>query len=300
MTKEELLNYKNLLTDPYIKSGYTCYEITFKSLDELYDYLTIETPHNKEIFPVLSKQIDDLVLYEMSLEEALNYLHGGYKTDIEKLIEQKSRLERGLEFPGTKRQMTYGVTGSRISPNRFVVNDPKRYYKLERVNERKFMKIYINLGYSHKCTPNQILNRGALLYNIVKILEENNYSVELKTFFLMKEAGEITNIKVNLKNINSPLTVKGSIFPLTSRAFFRRIIFRVIESLPLEEFMWGQLYGRTLDAKFTKDFLGITGDDIYVGTPNEVGIQGYDIYDDAKKFLKYIEMDKFVRVKIKQ
>lgn len=300
MTKEELLKYKNLLTDPYKKDGYTCYDIHFKSLDELYDYLTIDTPYNQELFEKLSKEFVDPNFYEMSFEDALKYLHGNYKTDIEQLLEKERYLERSLEFPTVRRQMAYGVTGSRISPNRFVVNDPRKYYKLQRVNERKFIKIYVNLGYDYKQSSERILNRGALIYSIVKILEDNNYSVELKTFYLIKEFKEIINIKVNIKNINKPLTVQGSIFPLTSRAFFRRIIFRVIESLPVEEFAWSTNYGWSLKSNEIKEFLGIAENDIYIGTPDELGIQGYDIYTDAENFLKQIDMDRFVRVKIKQ
>lgn len=302
MSKEELLLYKNLLTPPYTKDGYTWYEISFKSLYELYDYLIDTPPFNNRCFGTGSSQNQNPYSkewYELSYDEAVKYLLGGYKVKIEDLLNLKQKLERGLEFPGIKRKTTKAVTGSRICPNSFITNDPKKYYRLERISEKKFITIHVNLAYSANHETSEILNRGAILHNLINILEENNYSVRLNTFYLISNYDEIIYIKINLKNINSPITISSSIYPLTSKAFFRRTIFRVMESLPVIDRSWGDGYGFTIHDEEVKKLLNLSEDDIYVGTPRETGVRGDNIYKDAERFLDYINMDKYVRVKVK-
>lgn len=299
--KKHLLKYKEILKEPYIKKDYTWYEASFKNLYELKSYLASNPLINYECFgSVKSKETGNLSYYEMSYEDAINFLDGGYKKNIEKMFELKSELKKGIEFPSVSRKVAKSFTGSRICPNSFVTNNPKRFYKLERIPQRKFITIHMNMALPYNQTISQVLTRGALLYNLVDVLEENNYNVTLNTFFLLKQDDELIYIKIRLKDVNSRLRVNNSLFPLTSPAFFRRIILRVMESMPVENDYWGSMgYGGTVQDKETLDLLSISEYDIYIGKPSEMNIYGKNLLDDTRNFLDYIDMEKYVRVKVK-
>ncbi len=299
--KQQLLKYKSVLTEPYKKDNSIWYEASFRNLFELKDYIQSGPAINYDCFGgVSSMKVGDESFYTMSFEKAKRYLISGYNENISQMFELRNELRRGITFPSVTRKVIKSVTGSRICPNSFVTNNPKRYYKLERNEERKFITIHVNLAYSCAHDHTQVLNRGALIYNLIDILEKNNYSVKLNTFFLVEENNELIYIKIKLKDINSPLGVSGSIFPLTSPGFFRRIIFRVMESMPVDYYGWDNGYGHPVDGSDSKKLLELPENDIYIGSPREIGIWGNDLKEDTQKFLKYIDMDKYVRVKVKK
>lgn len=293
--------YKKVIKSPYKKMEYTWYETDFRSLYELHKYITSNPTINEKIFTKLSSlnpYTKNNDFYEMEYEDAVKCLLGGYSRNIDKLLELKSNLKDTIYFPSNRRNVVKSFTGSRICPNSFVNNSPKRYYKLERVLERKFITLHVNLGCPGQTSINSILNRGALIYNLITMLEENNYSVELDTFCLFKLADEIVHFKVRLKDINETLSIENGVFPLTSSDFVRRIIFRVIETLNVKEKSWGFRYGTFVNGEEVKELKELGDKDIYIGSPDEIGIKGKKLNDDINNFLDYVDIKKYVRVKV--
>ena len=299
--KQMLLNYKKILNSPYKKGEYTWYEATFKDLYELKSFLESDPLINYECFSNLQSQIEsqEQQFYGMPYSQALKYLSGGYKENLDKMFELKEELRKGIIFPSAGRKTIKSFTGSRICPNSFVTNNPKRYYMQTKVGEKRFITIHVNMSFSANQNINQILNKGAILYNLIEILEKNNFIVSLNTFFLIKQDEELIYIKIKLKDANNLLSVSNSIFPLTSASFFRRIIFRVMESMPVENTHWGDYYGEIISEQDMKRLLHIPSQDIFLGSPKTMGIEGKNLMEDAKNFLEYIDMDKYVRVKVK-
>lgn len=297
--KEKLELYKKVIKTPYQKEGYTWHEVEFRSLYELYNYLSSNPEINSKIFRNSSSTIPLSKLpnfFEMEYEEAVECLLGKYNKNVDKLLELKKNLSNTIYFPSSRRKVIKSFTGSRICPNSFVANNPKRYYKLERTLERKFITLHVNLSYSGETTTTKILNRGALIYNLVNMLEENNYSVELDTFFLLRESEEIAYIKVRLKNINEKFSIQNGVFPLISRDFLRRIIFRVIETLKLEDSKWGTKYGSYIKDVEAMQLLAIKENDIYIPSPDDLGIEGVNLSDDIDNFLDYINIKRYVKI----
>ena len=299
--KEKLEFYKRVIKEPYEKKDYIWYEAEFKSLIELYNFLKTNPKRNENIFRELTSiaSLDsNNIFYEMEYDEAIECLLGSYDRNIDKLLELKKNLSSTIYFPSMRRNVVKSFTGSRICTNSFITNNPKRYYKLERALEKKFITIHVNLGYSNITPTNAVLNRGALIYNLVNMLEENNYSVELDTFFLLKvENQEIAYIKVRIKNVNEKFSLKTGVFPLTSKDFQRRIIFRVIESLNVQNRKWGTLYGSPVKDIEASSLLKIKDKDIYIASPLDIGIKGEDLREDIENFLDYVKIKQYVNVR---
>ena len=81
---------------------------------------------------------------------------------------------------------------------------------------------------------------------------------------------------------------------MCGKAFVRRILARIKESMPFKR-GWGLSYGVVVDEKITKIIMDIGENDIYIGSPSEMNIKGFNIYEDADAFLKKINIgDKIV------
>ena len=58
-----------------------------------------------------------------------------------------------------------------------------------------------------------------------------------------------------------------------SSSFLRRILFRVLESMPVESnWSWG--YGRTVEEASLRKLYNLKDSDYVISTPNEIGING--------------------------
>ncbi len=290
--------YKGIMKEPYLVNGSMVYEVEFLGLNELYNFLLSNPIVNTIIFPKQVSQSNDertMNFCKLTYEEALNYLNGGYEKNIEKLLELKRDLEVVKNFSSNKTKVIRSFTGSRVSINGFISNSPKKFYRLERLEEKKFIKINANLAFGMEDTADLVLHRGVLLKNLVDLLENNNYNVALNTFILLRREQELFYLKLHLKEINSSLFIEDIIFPLTSIAFLRRLVFRVMESVPFKE-EWSKNYGIGLNDDEVKKILKLSSKDIFVGRPKRIGLKGISLKEDADTFLKYVKADKYIKV----
>ena len=142
--------YKGIMKEPYLVNGSMVYEVEFLGLNELYNFLLSNPIVNTIIFPKQVSQSNDertMNFCKLTYEEALNYLNGGYEKNIEKLLELKRDLEVVKNFSSNKTKVIRSFTGSRVSINGFISNSPKKFYRLERLEEKKFIKINANLAF---------------------------------------------------------------------------------------------------------------------------------------------------------
>lgn len=298
---EKLKRYNNIIKEPYERNGVIFYEAEFSGLYELYEFLKSNPPVNMNSFPYLMSQQSSnkeskTQLYEMSYDDALGYLLGGYKKNLDELFVLKKELDLAEKYRINKTKVVKSFTGSRICLNGFTSNSPKRFYKLERIEEKKFVTIDANLAFRLDNNIKHVLHRGVLLHNLIKVLEVNNYKVAFNTFMLLKKYNEYIYIKIHLKEVNSSLSLENTVFPLTSVAFFRRIMFRVMESMPVLGEEWGNNYGTEVSDVEAKKLLNIPSRDIFVGTPTQIGVLGIDLREDMNKFLEYVNIENYVKV----
>lgn len=293
--------YKDIIKRPYNVGDLKVYEVEFLGLNELYNFLISNPPINTNSFSKVRSQDkmstdSEKMFYELTYEDALKYLLGGYEKNIDKLFELTRSLQAEKRYSVNKTRVIRSQTGSRVCINGFVSNSPKKFYRLERMEEKKFVRVHANMSFTANDSVNKVLHRGALLKNLVDLLEANNYSVGLNTFILLERYGEVFYFKLHIKNVNSALHLQDMIYPLTSVAFLRRLVFRVMESVPFQGEEWSNNYGAEIYEDEVKKILNISEKDIYVGSPSQMMLEGVSLEEDANSFLKYVNADNYIRV----
>ena len=103
-------------------------------------------------------------------------------------------------------------------------------------------------------------------------------------------ANEYVEVTVNLKKVDEFLNISKCYYPLVGKEFLRRLLFRILESLPVTE-DWGRGYGRAITLEEIKNFYKLRDRDIIIPAPSEIDIQGEDIYTYMFNFLKSLDLD---------
>ena len=276
---------------------YTFYEITFQNLSDLHSYLETDPKINLDIFGKKVSQNNSIEAAGAPYEEALKYIISGYTENYDNYLSIKKQIDKTVPTLVDRREPVKSVAGSRPNMVNFIAGVPKNMYKLQKKQENKFVTIHFNLGYNWRTTQEQIRNRGILSLNLIKLLELNGYKVKLNTFYLIYDANEIVYIKVNLKRHGELISERKCYYPMCSKEFLRRTIFRVLETTPVKSPGWSITYGGNVDEEQAKNSLGIPDTDILIGSPTHMGIMGYSIEEDAEKFLENIGMTDFFNTK---
>ncbi len=229
------------------------------------------------------------------LPVAIEYCIGGYEKDFEIFVQLKKNIDRVNIRHVQTRKVRPSVVGSRPNVPAYVAGAPKSMYRMDRVKEKKFVTIYINLAYANDTTEAQIRNRGILTLNLIKILENNDYGVELKVFEVSMVGSEVFAATIGIARPGEALNIKKCYYPLCSKEFLRRIMSRIKESVPFRE-NWNMGYGKLLPDNQSRIIMDIPEDAIMISSPDEMGIEGNDIYEDADRFLEKLNLDKKIIV----
>lgn len=286
-------------TCPYFKTvtrgNLTIYKMNFKSLSGLHLFLTGNPVVNNNVFYTQRSIKGSEKFAGAPLEEAIGYLIGGYLKDFSMFVKLKKEIDSVNVKYEAKRKVRTAVVGSRPNVPAFIAGAPKTMYRMDRAKEKKFIDIYINLAYDNNTTEVQVRNRGILILNLVKLLENNDYGVNLKVFEACMVENEAFCATVGLKQPGELLNEKKCYFPMCGKEFLRRILARVKESVPFKE-NWHMSYGQVLSESQTRLIMDIPEDAILIDAPDKMGIKGEDIYEDADAFLEKINLDKEIAV----
>ena len=265
------------------------YRINFKSLTELELWLKGDPTVNKAIF----KSQKSLFLLEdfagEPLNVAINYCHGGYETGLDMFMRLKKELESVNVIETNYRRSVPAVVGSRPHVPNFVAGTPKTMFRLDKAKEKKFIDVYINLAYSGENTDAQIRNRGILALNLISLFESNGIGVNLYAFEASYHFEEIFIADVKLKRPDEIINIGKCYYPLCGKEFIRRLLLRVKESMPFEE-KWGLGYGAVLPDQLIRKYMGIDDKKLLILAPDEMGIKGKDIYEDAEAFFEHLNL----------
>lgn len=265
------------------------YKMNFSSLSQLQMYLKSNPTVNRNIFYTLKSQDAPAKFAGEPLDTAIDYCVGGYDKDFSLFVKLKKDIDRvNMRYIQT-RKVRPSVVGSRPNVPAFVAGAPKSMYRMDRAKEKKFITIYMNLAYTGNTTEGQIRNRGILTLNLIKILENNDYGVNLKVFETCTVGSDIFAASIGLKKPGELLNVKKCYYPLCSKEFLRRVLSRVKESMPFRE-KWHMSYGLLCSDSQTRVVMNIPKDAIIIKAPDEMGIRGIDIYEDANNFWKKLNL----------
>lgn len=269
------------------------YRMTFKSLTEFEVYLKSNPDINKRVFRQQMSLRANEAFAGDPLERAIQYCHGGYQKNFDQFLSLKRLMDSANVAYSHNRKTITSVVGSRPNVPAFIAGAPKTMYRLERVKEKKFIDIYMNLAYSGHTTEQQILNRGILTLNLVNLLESHGLGVNLRVFEACYVAKEVMAVEVVIKKPDEMLNMGKCYYPLCGKEFNRRLMLRVKESMPFNA-DWGISYGLMLDEQRTRKYLGIDKNKILIMSPSDMGITGKDIYADADAFISRLNLEDIV------
>ena len=123
------------------------------------------------------------------------------------------------------------------------------------------------------------------IINLINELEKQ-YNVVFNLFECATELNEMIYICINLKKEHEKINVKRLYFPLVNPDFLRRLILRSKECCFDISYEWNPGYGTPyIPSEADEEYLNKT---IYISTPNEMGIYGYDLKSDYENFINYI------------
>ena len=102
----------------------------------------------------------------------------------------------------------------------------------------------------------------------------------------------MVNISINLKRPGDLfLNIEKCYFPIKAKEFLRRLLFRVLESVPVEDLFWGEGYGKPASIKEMREFFNPNSKDLIISYPSEMGIKGYNIYEDTLNLIKKLKIE---------
>ena len=144
------------------------------------------------------------------------------------------------------------------------------------------------------------LSSTATVHGYLARLEDKGYIVDLKVFELSECDNEYIDLSVNIKQVDELLNITKCYYPLVSKEFLRRLLFRVLESTPVNS-SWSQGYGSSLNSDEIRKFYKLKEKDLIIAPPIEIGIRGEDIFEDTVSLFENLNLDtEFDLTKLKQ
>jgi len=270
------------------------YKMYFGSIGEVQRFLLSNPDINSNVFYEQKSKTSSVDFAGAPLEEAINYCIGGYSENYDQFLELSKQLEQVNKKNVRVRKTVTSFVGQRPNVPAYIAGAPKNMYRLERTEEKKLKRIWMKVTYESTTSEEQIRNRGIIALNLINLLEMNNYLVDFRLFEVCNVESEVFRCEIELKKPGQMLFPRLCYYPMCGKAFVRRVLCRIKESMPFE-CGWGLSYGVVLNEQYTKMIMDIGDDDIYIGSPSEMNICGGNIYEDTDAFLKKIGIsDKIV------
>lgn len=273
------------------------YKLHFNTLSDLELYLSSNPPVNKKSFA----EQKSLTLYKEfageDLDTSIGFLRGGYTANLRQFISLKRTLDARNIGKTVGRKTVNSFVGGRPNVPAFIADSPKTMRRTERVTEKQFVTITMNLAYPSSTTDAQILNRGIIVLNLISLLENNGIGVKFTIFEMVRNGNEIFDCNIDLKKMGETLDIQKCYFPLCGKEFLRRLLVRVKESTPFRT-NWFRGYGSVMPDETIRKLKSLSDNQIFISSPEELGIKGDDLFEDANNFFKAINLERFVNINI--
>ncbi len=270
---------------------YTLYSIDFLNITDLYNYLKSDPEVNNIVFNIQSSLSPDS-FYGESLNKSIEYLNSGYKIGLNNFLKANKELVNAELNLSDNRKLARGLYGGIPLSPLVASGVPDCMLRYERDNSATVRNVYYNLGYPSNTRTNQIINRGLATLYIIQALEEKGEMINFNAFELALVYDEIVDIKIYLKKPGEIfLDIEKCYFPIVAKEFLRRILFRVLESVPVQNFNWFYGYGRPATVSEIIKIKNATEKDLIISSPNDMGIKGENIYDDTISMINSLDLE---------
>lgn len=285
-------------TCPYLtieKTGnITVYRMLFDSAGAIELFLSENPPVNTDIFLFQSSKMGTREFAGEPLPEAIRYCVGGYDKKLGEFLRLSRKLEAVNVQKFASKRVVSSFVGNRPNVPAYVAGAPKNMYRTALVGEKKVINVFMQVAFDTSTTEEQIRNRGILALNLISLLERNDYIVNFRLFEASYVYNEYFLCEVTLKKPGEQLEPRKCYYPMCGREFVRRVLLRIKESMPVKQ-NWYLSYGEVCDDFFAKKIMNVGPKDIFIGTPQQMGITGEDIYRDADAFLEALGLEKMLR-----
>ena len=272
----------------YRKNDKNVMEYDFDSITEFLDYIeTAPISRGYRDSRLASETGDYEFTRTRSLAEAKELIKYGYHEEFEKLVGLKYSLEKYIKMSRMRGKQFNDYVGYAPDVKAYLEGNPLSM--LNRQNpQRKHIDIYFNASFLCYVSAPEIFNRGAITLCLIEILENMGFSVDLNIFTMAYCDDQIHYAKFNLKNNSERTNIQKLYFPLCHPSFLRRLVFRLKEVSPDIESSWTSGYGRTCDDYMIRSTIDLKENDIVICQPEEMGVKGKSITDDANAMFDYI------------
>ena len=272
----------------YSKNSKNVMQYDFDSITEFLDYIDTAPLSDSFCGHSLSSETGDYSFTETrTLGQAKEYCKYGYHKDFEKLVELKYSLEKYIKMNRTNGKQYNYYVGYAPDVKAYLEGNPLSMFNRQDP-QRKHIDIYYNSAILGHVSTSEIFNRGAVTLCLVEILENMGFSVDLNVFTMSSEGSQIHYAKFNLKKNSERLNIQKLFFPLCHPSFLRRLVFKLREVTPDISSSWPHSYGRTCDDYTIRKVIDLKENDIVICQPEEMGVRGNSIIDDANAMFDYI------------
>jgi hypothetical protein len=209
------------------------YKQTFPSIGDLLTFL------NEAKSPARSsktlKRDSDRDFYEFDKWEAcLHHLQHGWQKGIDAVNATASRLEKEVGASVMREVFNPAVSGQFFDVGLVLSGEPECWLESDQDEKgSKCITISINASVSLCISTQTIIDRGAALCALVKLLETNGKSVKVVYGIGMhvdpSYKGDVIRCEVVLKSEGQPLDIDSLAFWLLCPDAFRRLMFRWLE-----------------------------------------------------------------------
>ena len=268
---------------------WTLYSASFKNLYNLYDYLKSNPETNRMIFKTLQSEDSPEKQAGKPYKEALEDLIRQDDNNYREFLRLKGNINGASLANSNSYETVMSVQGGYLNVPAYVAGDPLCYERIEVIRRPKFIKMHVLISYNGLTKSSQVINRAIIIANLIKALERAGYSVDLNAFELSSFYDELECTTVNIKNHGENMNMNTLYKVLCPIEFFRRILFRVIETLDVKE-CWNQGYGRKCSREFTEEFFHMGKDDLFFDQPSKMGIRGYNLAEDFENVVDYLNL----------
>ena len=275
---------------------YKYYLLRFDNLSELYDYLKGKPKINESIFRSLSSRNSDERFAGMPYEEAVEDLISIEDPKYIEFVDLIKDFVHVKQGDSQKFQTVYTLAGGHLNVPLYSAGVPQCYETEERIKQPKFIKVHSALSYSGSTQDEQIFNRAVILISIINALEKRGYSVNINAFEMSSCQDEIVNNVIGIKKFSSKVNLQTLYKTSFKKEFLRRILFGVLETVDVNN-AWGSSYGKSCSEAIARQILDVKKDDIYFGTPQELGITGTNLENDFHTCLKKLKLDEIFNVR---
>lgn len=269
----------------------TVYIGSFDSLEDFLFYVRDENVNSMFANIMSSKNGSYNFTGTNSYQEAWNLCRYTMNNGFSQFLEKFDFLNYYIDTQ-YKIENNYSVSGFAPSIPRYLLNIPtSMYYHVTK--DIPTVNIYMNYAYSASVSKKAVEHRGIIVLNLIQHLEKSGYKVNFFGFDLSHSRfySELLFMEVPLKKEYEQLNLKTLYFPLVHPSFFRRLLFRATEKMPLTLKEWVDGYGFPSNYQESVEFLEYykklkhAGQVIYISSPYELGIKGDDLRKDFNEVI---------------